>query len=185
MKDILKIAAAWVLGNLLWDKLKPYISSEAGAGGAGGAGGAAGSALGGAGGAGAAGGSSGGGSFDGGALAAAIQALAAGVALPNIKTAVYSCASGDNAVIAGEGGKRVCVFAYAITASGAPAVKFRSGGAASDLWEIDLDAPAGKSGANLSTAWPGYLFATASGDGLTLNVSAAAVVAVSYWQEAA
>lgn len=116
-------------------------------------------------------------------LAAAIAALAAGTRLPNIQSKTIAGVSGSNVIIAGEGGKAVRVLAYAVTSSGANNARFRSGGAVTDLWRVDLDAPAGKSGANLATAWPGYLFSSNPGDALNIQLDGAASVSVTYWQE--
>lgn len=125
----------------------------------------------------------GGGAPDYSALAAAISALAAGVALPNILTVQKTISTGTTELVAAESGKRVCVLAYSVSATGAATVLFRTAG--TSIWRVDLDAPAGKSGANLATAWPGYLFAGAGSQNLEANTTAAAEAAVTYWMEAA
>lgn len=153
-----------------------------GTGGAGGSGSGSGSGTGGAGGAGGSGGT-GGGVGDYTALAAAINALAAGVALPNVRTVSKAVSAGTTELVAGEGGKRVCVVAYCATGSGTVNVRFRSTLSAGDLWAIALAAVAGNSGANLSTAWPCYLFASQPAEGIAVNVDSAATVAITYWQE--
>lgn len=117
------------------------------------------------------------------ALAAAISALAAGVALPNILTVQQTVSAGVTELVAATGGRRVCVLAFSVTASGTATVKFGTGGVS--LWRVDLDAPAGKSGANLATAWPGFLFAGAAGQNLEVDSTAAAELAITYWTEAA
>lgn len=155
-----------------------------GSGGAGGSG-SGGGGVGGSGGSGGAGGGAGGGGGVGdySSLAAAIMALAAGVRLPNIQSVSRTVASGTTQLVAGQGGKRVCVLAYGMTASGAVSVGFKDGSATTDLWRMALDTPAGNSGANLVTAWPGYLFATSGGNALAVQTTGAAVVSVTYWQE--
>lgn len=158
-----------------------------GTGGAGGAGGAGtGAGTGGAGGAGSGGaGGAGGGVTDYSSLAAAINALAVGVRLPNIQTVSVTLASGTTQLVAGEGGRRVCVFAYALTAAGTVSAAWRDGGASGNLWKMALDTPSGNSGANLATAWPGYLFATSSGNALNAVTDGAAELSVAYWTEPA
>ncbi len=191
MKDILKMVVSGIIVYALWEKgVRDFVmgTDSSATGGAGGAG-TGGNGLGGDGsgfgygGAGGAGMGGAGGSMDAAALAAAIAALAAGVELPNIQSFTKACTTGTNELVASTSGQRVCVFAYAITAPGTVSGKFRSGGASTQLWQIDLNAPAGNSGANLATAWPGYIFATAAGDALNINVDAAATVSVAYWKE--
>ena len=172
------IASSWA-----WDKWGRAWLLGAGTGSAGSGTGGAGGSGSGTGGAGGSGGSGGSGGADYAALAAAIQALANGVKLPNIQTAVKTCASGNNELVAGQGGKRLCVLAYAISGAGTITGKWRSGNSTTNLWEIDLNAITGNSGANLATSWPAYLFATASADSLVVNVDAACAVSVTYWQE--
>lgn len=147
-------------------------ASSVGSGGTGGAGGALSGSP----------GSTGGGSTA--ALAAAIQALAAGVAVPNIRTVTLApSGAGTLEAVAGESGKRVCVLAYGAMAAGACSITLRSGADPAARWRLDLDSPAGNSGANLATAWPGFLLATEPGDALNLDTTGAAVVSLTYWQE--
>lgn len=178
MKTLLVGLALMVVTNRLWTLLTggQSIGIENATGGADGSAGASG-------GAGGAGGAGGGGSTDYAALAAAIQALADGTQLPNIQSVTISGSAGSNQVVAGEGGKALRVLAYAVTTAGANNARFRSGASTVDLWRVDLDAPAGKSGANLATAFPSYLFSTASGDALSITLDGAASVSVTYWQE--
>ena len=129
------------------------------------------------------GGAGGSGGGDYAALAAAIAALAAGVALPNIKSVSMTVASGTTELVPALGGKRVCVLAYVVSAAGTVYTAWRDGSASADLWRVSLDSPAGNSGANLSTSWPGYLFATSGGNALNVATNGAAVVAVTYWLE--
>jgi hypothetical protein len=144
-----------------------------GGGGAGGAGGAGGSGIG-----------SGGGIGDVTALAAAIQALANGVAMPPIRSvSVANAAAGSTQLIAGISGKRICVLGYAITSAGTCNANFRSTLASSPVWEIDLDSASGKSGANLVTAWPSYIFTAEGNDGLTVELTNNATVSISYFLE--
>ena len=180
MKDSIKTAVVvvgvWALSNWAWDKwgrdlakewgLTSLLSSGDSAGSSGGSGGSSVSS-----------------GSDYGALASAIAALAAGVQLPNIQTATVTCAAGNNELVASEGGKRACVLAFSAMGAGANSINFRSGNNPTNLWGVSLDSPAGNSGANLATAWPGYLFATSGSDALVANVSAAAVISVTYWKE--
>lgn len=117
------------------------------------------------------------------ALAAAISALAAGVQLPNILSLQKTISTGTTELVPATGGQRVCVLAISATATGTATVKFGSNGVS--LWRVDLDAPAGKSGANLATAWPGFLFAGAAGANLEVDTTAAAEISITYWTEAA
>lgn len=153
-----------------------------GSGGAGGSGSGSGAGSG-SGGAGGAGGTGTGGVGDYSSLAAAIQALAAGVRLPNIQTVSMAVSSGVTALVPGLGGKRTCVLAYAVTATGAVSTTWKDGASYGGLWQMDLDVASGNSGANLATAWPGYLFATSSGNALNVETDGNAQVCVSYWQE--
>ena len=177
MKVIIQIAAGWLLGNWLWHVLRGR--AQAGAPAEAQAGSAAGASAG-PGGSGSSGGSGSGADYA--ALAAAIQALAAGVALPNIQTWQGTVSAGPaQEIVAGVGGKKICVLAFSATCSGASVVRFSSAGIG--LWQVALDAPAGKSGANLATAWPGYLFAGSAGGNLAVQTDQAASVSVTYWQE--
>jgi hypothetical protein len=172
VKTVIQIAIGWVLGNLLWDLLfgSPSEQEEPQDGFAAG-GSAPSTAL-----------TGSGSGADYAALAAAIQALAAGVALPNIQTWQGVVPAGPaQEIVAGVGGKRICVLAFSATCSGASTVRFSSEGIG--LWQVALDAPAGKSGANLATAWPGYLFAGSAGGNLAVQTDQAASVSVTYWQE--
>lgn len=184
MKMFLQICGGVFAGLWFWHwwSARPARAAEtklADNAGSGGAGGSGGSGAGGTGGA--------GGSGDVGAgygdLAAAIRALAAGVALPNIQTATLRAASaGTSELVAGVGGRRVCVLAVSAMAPGARSIDFRTGDVMA--WRMDLDAPAGNSGANLATSWPGYLFAGNLGENLNVVLSGSAVISVTYWSEA-
>ena len=172
----------------------PGLTPHGGAGGSGGSGGGTGGTGGGTGGTGGGAGGSGtggpggtgGGVGDYTSLAAAINALAAGVRLPNIRTVSLSCAAGITPLVPSAGGKRICVLGYAITGPLAIVAKWGSSLSAGDLWSVSLDAgTTGNSGANLATAWPGYLFATQPSEALTVNLTSVAQVSVTYWIEAA
>jgi hypothetical protein len=201
-KQIAITVGAGIIAYALWEGMLKELwfdwldngkldgSAGAGGAGAGSAGGSgSGTGTGGAGGsgsgagAGGAGGAGGGGVTDYSSLAAAIMALAAGVQLPNIQSKSMTMASGTNELLAGEGGKRICVLSYAVFASGAIATAFRDGNATTNLWNVPLSAPAGISGANVATSWPGYLFATSPGNALKVQTDGASVVSVTYWQE--
>lgn len=189
MNDTFKTIVLAVLGGLIIHYLVGEPKAKAGAaggsgaaGGAGGAGGA-GAGSGGAGGAGGAGGT-GGGIGDVTALAAAIQALADGLEMPPIRSVSQNVTGAASPqLIAAVPGKKICVVGYAITAAGAVNANFRSTLASTASWEIDLDAAAGKSGANLVTGWPSYIFACNGNDGLTVDLTGAAAVSVSYFLE--
>jgi hypothetical protein len=201
-QKFLLIVGAGLLTYLLWEKWGRafFIGDDDGSGGAGGKGGDAigdgsgdgtggdgsgdgtggdGSGAGGAGGE----GGSGGGVGDYTTLAAAIYALAEGVKLPNIKSITKAAVVGTNEVVPYLSGQRICVLAYGVSGAGVITGKWRSGGQTVNLWEMDLNAPAGNSGANLATSWPGYLFATAAGDPLAFNTDGVCTVSVTYWQE--
>jgi hypothetical protein len=192
LKGLIVGVALWALGNYAWEKWGREFFGLTGANGTGGAGGD-GTGAGGAGGAGVGGagvGGAGGAGGDGGVmstaqLAAAIQALADGVALPNLRTATVSASAGTTELVLGEGGKRVCVYGYAVTGAGAFSAKFKSGGSTSNLWRVDLNALTGNTGANVATAWPTYLFATNAADALKIELDSAAVISIAYWQEVA
>lgn len=195
-KTLLYTVAGGLLVYLVWEKWgrafflgKPgdlngdgipdsLFASGAGSGaGSGGAGSGTGS-----GGAGGAGGAGAGGDYT--ALAAAIMALAAGVQLPNIQSVTKSVTTGTTELVPSSSGFLTRVLAYTISASGTCSGKWRSGSSPIDLWRIDLSAPAGNSGANLATAWPGFLFSTAPNDALNIVTDSSAVVSVTYWLEA-
>lgn len=178
MKTVIQVAAGWFIGNYLWELFfgkRLEGSTDGGSSGGSSASGAGSSAsgtvpqtL-----------SIGGNDYS--ALAAAIQALAAGVQLPNIQTVERTVTAGTTEIIAGTGGKRICVLAFSATSAGATVLRFLSQG--SGLWRIGLDTPAGKSGANLSTAWPSYLFATPGGGNLQVETQQPAEISVTYWME--
>lgn len=182
MNALLKTAAValavWFLSNRgrdAWETLTDGAGGgsgpTSGTGGAGGSGGAGGAGMG-----------NSGEAADYATLAAAIQALAAGVRLPNIQSVTINGVSGNNEVVAGEGGKAIRVLAYMVTTS-TTTVYFKSGAANQALWGIDLSTTAGRTGANLATAWPGYLFSTVSADALNVVLTGSAVVSVTYWKE--
>jgi hypothetical protein len=189
---VLAVLGALVIHFLLGEPGATSVSKRGGAGGSGGSGsdgsggsgsdGGDGSGSGGAGGAGGAGGS--GGAGDTAALAAAINRLADGTELPPIRTVtVVNAAAGATQLLAGVPGKRICVLAYAATAAGACSVEWRSTLASTPLWQLELNAAAGNSGANLSTSWPAYLFAAEGNDGLTLDLTNTATASVTYFLE--
>lgn len=81
----------------------------------------------------------------------------------------------DTDVIAAVTSKRIKVIAYSVITTGtsANAAIFKSNGTGgTELWRLFLQAPAASSvfGANLSIAAPSFLFATAAGEKLTLDV---------------
>lgn len=102
---------------------------------------------------------------------------------PNIVSLGRNVSAGTTEIIAAEGGKRITVLAYSITTAGTNDVEFRSNGAT--LWRQTFDAAAGKTGANLATAFPTRLFAAPSSGNLEINASAACDVSVTYFLEAA
>jgi hypothetical protein len=91
-----------------------------------------------------------------------------------IKT-VSGSLTADTDVIAAVTSKRIKVIAYSMisTGTGANAAIFKSNGTSgTELWRVILQAPAASSvfGANLSIPAPSFLFATAAGEKLTLDV---------------
>lgn len=174
------LGALWLWRYLTTPGTTPFAGAWAGSGAIGGSGGGSGAGGGGASVPGAPGAPGSG--VDYAALAAAIQALANGVRLPNIQTVTRKGgSSGTFELVPGLGGKRVVVMAISVMSSGARSADFQAGGV--NLWRIDLDAPAGNSGANLAVSWPAYLFATNSGEALEITLNGAATVSVTYWTE--
>lgn len=191
MNDGLKTILFAVFGGLILHFLigekadkavsKALAQSKAGGGGSGDGGDGGSGGIGGIGGIGGKGGVG-----DLSALAAAIQALADGLEMPPIRTvSIGSIAAGSTQLIAGISGKRICVVGYAVTASGTCNCNFRSTLASTPAWEIDTDVATGRSGANMVTAWPSYIFTTEGNDGLTVDLTNTATVSVSYFLEKA
>ena len=100
----------------------------------------------------------------------------------NLKTAVVSAPAGSTELVSAIGGQRVRVLAFSVMGSGAIDASFTSAGRA--IWSLAIEAVAGKSGANLATSLPAYLFAGDVGSDLSIQLSASATVSVTYWQEA-
>ena len=115
-------------------------------------------------------------------LSSVTAALHALQVAKNLKTAVVSAPAGTTELVSGIGGQRVRVLAFSVMGSGAIDASFTSAGRA--IWSIALEAVAGKSGANLATALPAYLFAGDVGADLSVQLSAPATVSITYWQEA-
>jgi hypothetical protein len=106
-----------------------------------------------------------------------------GGTVPPILSVSISNATGSQQLVAGTAGKIIRVLGYAITAAGTCNANFRSTGSGSSIWRLDLDTTSGKSGANLITAWPSYIFTAAANDGLTVDLTSAATVSISYFLE--
>ena len=115
-------------------------------------------------------------------LSSVTAALHALQVAKNLKTAVVSAPAGTTELVSGIGGQRVRVLAFSVMGSGAIDASFSSAGRA--IWSLAIEAVAGKSGANLATSLPAYLFAGDVGADLSVQVSAPATVSVTYWQEA-
>lgn len=114
------------------------------------------------------------------------QANNAGKTILSVGGSVAS--SGNNTLISA-GSNKLKVFAFSLTTTSTTAVTciFQSGASGTELWRVILQAGTGTStGANLSVALPGYLFATASATLLNLNLSSAQTVhwSASYIDEA-
>lgn len=190
IKYIVAGVALWAVSNWAWDKYGAKVlelaglgPASGGSGGSGDAGAASGGSTGGAGGSGGSGGS--GGLMDASSLAAAIQALANGVQVPAILTAQATIsAAGTTALLPATSGRRYCVLGYYMAGPSIVNANFRSGSSATNLWRLTTSTPAGNSGANLATAWPGYLFSTQPGEALNFVTDAACDVSISYWSEA-
>lgn len=106
-----------------------------------------------------------------------------------IKSAGGSVASSGNNTLVAAGTNKLKVFAFSLSTTSTTAVTciFQSGASGTELWRVVLQAPTSVStGANLSVALPGYLFATASATLLNLNLSGAQTVhwSASYIDEA-
>ena len=115
-------------------------------------------------------------------LSSVTAALHALQTAKNLKTAVVSAPAGSTELVSAIGGQRVRVLAFSVMGSGAIDASFTSAGRA--IWSLAIEAVAGKSGANLATSLPAYLFAGDVGADLSVQVSAPATVSVTYWQEA-
>lgn len=96
----------------------------------------------------------------------------------------------DTDIIAAVTAKRIKVYAYSIvtTDNTGDLVIFKSNGTAgTELWRVYLKGPDASTpfGANLATAVPGFLFATAAGEKLTADVSSGATLhlSVAYWDD--
>lgn len=88
--------------------------------------------------------------------------------------AIAASALGDNTLVAADANKQYHVKGFYLSASGAVNAKFKSG-AATDLTGLLYQAAAGDSDADRAGGL-GYLFETAVGDALVLNLSAAVAV---------
>lgn len=97
--------------------------------------------------------------------------------------------AGDNNIVAAVAGQRVHVQGYALSydVAAVTTINFESTGEAVSLWHIHFVRQVGGAslGTQLAVPAPAYLFRTALGKGLDLNLSGANTVhyAVSYWQE--
>jgi hypothetical protein len=114
-------------------------------------------------------------------LSSMTSAIAMLAKAPNIQTYQGTVPAGTTEIIPPIGGKRACIMAFSATCAGASVIRFQSQG--KPLWTLGLDVAAGKSGANLSTAWPAYLFASAAGGNLEVKTDQSAEISVAYWQE--
>jgi len=115
-----------------------------------------------------------------------VQANGAG---KTILSAGGSASSSGNNTLVAAGTNRLKVKAFSLTTTSTTAMTciFQSGSGGTELWRVVIQAPSGASaGANLSTAAPDWLFATASATLLNLNLSSANAVhwSVSYYDEA-
>lgn len=106
-----------------------------------------------------------------------------------IKTASGTITS-DTDVIAAVTSKRIKVVAYSIqtTDNTGDTCLFKTNGTGgTELWRVYLKGPDANTpyGANLSTSCPTFLFATAAGEKLTLDVSSAATIhySITYWDD--
>jgi hypothetical protein len=86
---------------------------------------------------------------------------------------VSDSASGDTAIVAGQAGKSIYVVAYSLVANGTVQATWKSSGGTALEGPLYL---AANSGSAPSVPPPGYLFKTVTGEGLTLNLSAAIAV---------
>jgi len=90
-------------------------------------------------------------------------------------------ASGDTTVVAGSSGQKIKVMAYSVQSQGTVDVKFKDN--ATDLTGVfRFNA---REGTGLSTSHPSFLFSTAVGAPLILNLSASVAVQgfITYWIE--
>ena len=116
------------------------------------------------------------------------------VTLPNdtgrtlLATGGAVSAAGDNGLVA-YGTAKTKVYAFSLSTSSTSAItaRFLSGGGGAELWRAIFQAPTSiTTGANLAVTPPAYLFASASGATITLNLSSAATInwSLSYFDEA-
>ena len=107
--------------------------------------------------------------------------------------ATYSATiSADTDIVSAVASKRIKVYAYSITtvSTSENTIIFKSNGTGgTELWRVDLQAPSSiVAGANMAVS-PGldgaFLFATAAGEKLTVDVSAAVAIhiSVAYWAD--
>ena len=96
----------------------------------------------------------------------------------------------DTDVVAAVVGKRIKVYAYSLITTGvnANARIFKSNGTSgTELWRVILQAPAASSlfGANLAVTPPAFIFATAAGEKLTLDVGDTDPIhySIAYWDD--
>ena len=97
--------------------------------------------------------------------------------------------SGNNEIIALTASNKLKIKAFSLTTTSTTSVTciFQSGAGGTELWRVVLQAPTGVSvGANLVVPAPDYIFSTASGASLNLNLSSAQTIhySVSYIVEA-
>lgn len=118
-------------------------------------------------------------------VAAALQAIAAGIRIPNIQTETAALAAGTTVVVDGQMGKRIYVLAFSVVSNAAAAAEcaFWSG-TTERVWRTQT-APSGTSsnGANLATAWPSWLMVCADAEDLRIQVADTTLVSVTYWRE--
>ncbi|MGH7747732.1 MAG: hypothetical protein ACREQ5_23680, partial [Candidatus Dormibacteria bacterium] len=98
-----------------------------------------------------------------------------------IRVAIAASSSGDNTLIAAVSSKKIYVYAFELSFSGAVNAKFTDGASGTNLGGLYYGAT--NSGAANAVTPPNYLFAGSTNTALILNLSAGTSVggAISYW----
>ena len=113
--------------------------------------------------------------------------------IPSSVSGTTSAVSTSGAtIVSPETGRNIKVYAFSLTTTGvvsiAPRFTNGSGASPTELWRMVLQAPSAvNTGANLAVTPPGYLFATGTGNTLSLVLDSATLVhySVAYFKETA
>lgn len=113
--------------------------------------------------------------------------LSGNLAVPSLKV-ITGTISATSSIIPAVPGKRLKIQSYALFTESVNTVvvQFKSATNGTTIWTVPLQAIAGTVfGANLSTQYPGFLFATISGQLLEINLSinSAVTYSITYWDQ--